>query len=417
MQTPQNYQDILARVETFNTQVKEAKAKEAGATSIPESDPRNKGEKGVPVLDETDDTNKTKNDKSNEDTKLEDESLHPVSTGKNVPSSQDGNAKEDAFTDPTTPLSKIATVNERVAALTSRIQKFTGVQIDKAASATDAEKEGSVEKKATEKPTATKEEEEQSEKEANTEIAGDYSDEFLRKLAFIIVDTEGGLEAVEPIVMKHAGQEQAKIVMQKAASEYDQLMHLSEQIQQEEMEKLAYEQESLRAAEELLKNASEEEREQIIKTASIHDANVSKYDEDFLKYAYMAGAGDAAEMMDAEAAAPEGEEAGLPGAAQGEPSIEEIVQLLDAMVASGEIDEATAAEVVEQLVGGGGGEEMPMEDPAAMGGGEAMPMEDPAAAGGGMIAAASSKSDKKEESKKEASVDDLCAELIQKPTK
>jgi len=383
METPQTYQDILARVNDFNLQVKEAQAKETCATKIPEEDPRYKGEKGIPNLEETDDTNKTKNDKSTEDAKLEDESTHPVSTGKNVPSTQDGNAKEDAFTSPTTPLSKIAEVNERVAAISQRISQFAG---GKSAS----EVVGKTEKA----------EKQEGSKEANTELAGDFSDEFLRKMAYAIVETEGGLEAVEPILLKHAGQEEARELLTKAASEYDNLVALSEQIQNEEMYKMAAEYEAVMQAEELLKSASEDEREMILKTAAVHDENCSQYDDYLLKVAYMAGAGDAAAMMDEEAAMPEGEEAGLPGAAQGEPSVEEIVQLLDAMVASGEIDEETAAQVVEQLAGGGmedgmGGEEEAMM--AAEGGG--MPLEE------GMIAEASEGS----------SADALYAKLIQKP--
>ena len=414
METPQNYQDILARVNDFNTTVKEAKAKEAGATKVPEDDPRNKGEKGVPDLNETDDTNKTKNEGSNEDSKLEDESTHPVSTGKNVPSTQDGNAKEDAFTEPTTPLSKIATIEERANAVKARIAGFR-----KGASATTT----SAAPATPSKPAKTQP------KEANTELAGDYSDEFLRKLAFAVCETEGGLEAVEPILLKYAGQEEARELMSKAAAEYDQLVQLSHAMQQEEMEKLAYEAESLQAAEEMLKNASAEEREQIIKVANIHNKNTAEYADDLLKMAYMAGAGDAASMMDAEAMPPEeggGEEAGLPGAAQGEPSIEEIVQLLDAMVASGEIDEQTAAQVVEQLAGaGGGGEEAAMmgggEEAAMMGGGEMPPgAEEAAMMGGGemppeegMVAQANT--NKGKSLPKNASADDLCKALITQP--
>jgi hypothetical protein len=388
METPQNYNDILARVESFNSQVKEAKAlKEAGATSVPEEDPRNKGEKGVPTLDETDDTNKTRNDKSNEDTKLEDESTHPTRTGKNVPSTQDGNAKEDAFTEPTTPLGKIASVNARVAAVQSRIANF---QKGASTPATSAP--------ATTAPKTTPSKAPAS-KEANTELAGDYSDDFLRKLAFAICETEGGLEAVEPILLKHAGQEEARELMKRASEEYDYFVQLTDALQHEEMLKLAYESESIAAANEMLKNASEEEREQIIKFAEVHFTNVEDYADPMLKLAYMAGAGDAATMMDAQEGAPEGEEAGLPGAAQGEPSIEELVQLLDAMVASGEIDEATAAQVVEQLAGAPeGGEMMPPE------GGDPMAADPMAAAGGvpeGMVA--------------EASADALCEQLIKQP--
>ncbi|HRQ87651.1 MAG TPA: hypothetical protein PLA50_02570 [Bacteroidia bacterium] len=98
--------------------------------------------------------------------------------------------------------------------------------------------------------------------------------------------------------------------------------------------------------------------EQRIKAAAtVHHRNTSQYENPLLKMAYLTGTSDAAAMLDAQEAAPEGEEAGLPGAALGEPTIEEIVQLLDSMVASGEIDEETAAQAVEHLAATLGDEE------------------------------------------------------------
>ncbi len=98
--------------------------------------------------------------------------------------------------------------------------------------------------------------------------------------------------------------------------------------------------------------------EQRIKAAAaVHHRNTSQYKESLLKTAYLTGASDAAAMLDAQEAAPEGEEAGLPGAAQGEPTIDEILQLLDTMVAAGELDKDVATAVVEHLAATPGDEE------------------------------------------------------------
>jgi hypothetical protein len=139
METPQNYQDILARVNTFNMQVKEARAKSAG-TTVTEEDTRNMGGAGTPNLSEAKDTNKTRNDKSNEGNKLEDEATQPSGTGKNVPATQDGNAKEDAATSPTTPLGKIAKIKDRVSEVKKRIEEYT--QAEDSEDSEEGEEEG-----------------------------------------------------------------------------------------------------------------------------------------------------------------------------------------------------------------------------------------------------------------------------------
>jgi hypothetical protein len=109
-----------------------------------------------------------------------------------------------------------------------------------------------------------------------------------------------------------------------------------------------------------------------------------------LKQAYMQGAADAAAMEDAQ-----GE---LPGA-EGPASIEQIAQLLEAMVASGEIDEETAMGILQELASADAG--AAGEDEAAMA--EAMAGEDMAEEG------------MAEEEFKQAS--ELCSKLISKVRK
>lgn len=107
-----------------------------------------------------------------------------------------------------------------------------------------------------------------------------------------------------------------------------------------------------------------------------------------LKLAYAQGAEDAQMMMDSEAG---GGEPTLPGAEGGDPaaggtpaSPEEIAQALMMLVQSGEIDEATAQQVLASLGAGGGGDPMA----GAGGGGGEMPVPEEAA-GADMAKAAS----------------------------
>lgn len=347
METPQNYQDILARVNTFNMQVKEAREKAAGV-AVNEEDTRNKGGKGIPNLSEAKDTNKTRNDQSNEGTKLEDEATQPSSTGKNVPSTQNGNAKEDAATSPTTPLGKIAKIKDRVSAVQKRILDYK-----------KKENEGEMEDETEDEMEDEKSSGMCGSKEANTFLASNFDDDYLRKLGSIIVEMEGGLAAVEPILLKAAGQQEAYELMQRAAIQYDQFSQYNAALEQEQMAKMAYEQEVSNVLDAMLANASPQEQQDLVKLASVHVGNTAEYQDELLKQAYMQGAGDASAMMDAQAAAPEGADVGLPGAAQGEPTMEEIAGLLDQMVQEGSLDEETAAGVLAEMQGGMGEDNMP----------------------------------------------------------
>jgi hypothetical protein len=350
METPQNYQDILARVNTFNMQVKEARAKSAG-TTVTEEDTRNMGGAGTPNLSEAKDTNKTRNDKSNEGNKLEDEATQPSGTGKNVPATQDGNAKEDAATSPTTPLGKIAKIKDRVSEVKKRIEEYTQAE--------DSEEGEEDDMKAKEEGQMSSANMCTSSKEANTFLAGNFDDDYLRKLGSVIVEMEGGLAAVEPILLKAAGQQEAYELMQRAAVQYDQYAQHANAIQQEEMYKMAYAQEVQNAFGSMLANSSPQEQQDFVKLAHAHGGNTAEYQDEMLKQAYMQGAGDAAAMMDAQEAAPAGAAVGLPGAAQGEPTMEEIAGLIEQMVQEGDLDEETAAAVLAEMQGGMGEDNMP----------------------------------------------------------
>ena len=129
----------------------------------------------------------------------------------------------------------------------------------------------------------------------------------------------------------------------------------------------------------MLKSASEEDRGLIMKIASVHQDELSKISDPILKQAYMQGSMDAAAMQDAGAEG--GAPTTLPGSEGGEPSPEQIIELLQAMIQAGEIDEQTAAAIVQELQGAMGGGGAPPEggDPAAAEAEAAA-----AAAGGGM---------------------------------
>lgn len=342
---PLQFASVLDRIKSFQQS-------KLAAESSSVKDPADKGTVGIPRDPEnTPAKENMPEDQDNmgscEGKNLEDKQLHPVSTGKNVPSAANGNAKENVSS-PTDSLSKIA---KRVASVTNKL-KSAGMLNVKDEDEKKAEKpkmdkiEGepssaeNTDKGNKTKPPFGKVKGKNEKEAANDSVASDLSPEALMKLASTIISTEGGLAAVEPVLMKAAGVEAARQIMAQAVDSYSNFVH--QQAAYEEYVKQASEVQNYEDAvfEEFFKSASEKDQEQIVKFAAVHGEALGNIENDMLKQAYIQGAEDAAAMEDA------GGE--LPGA-EGPASIEQIAQLLEAMVASGEIDEETAMGILQEL--------------------------------------------------------------------
>ncbi len=338
--------DVVDRVRAYQTKM--ASEKTAGATKVPETDPNEKGTVSIPTDPEvarpkqnmpSDNTNT-----SSEGTMLEDQDTNPHSTGKHRVSTTDGTIKDEAACggDPTKPLSKIA---NRANSIMERLKSANTTSAAPAAPAA---------------PAKTKET--QNSKEANTSTAQNIQadPEFLFKLASTILETEGGIEAVEPVLRKAAGVEAAQELITRATDAYYQLVqegYADIELQKQAMEQQAYIEATLGG---MMKAATAAEREGIVKLAQVHDANINEIEHPILKQAYMQGAMDGAAMEDSMGGAEGGaplppEEAMIPGAEEGPAGPEQIIELLDAMVQAGEIDEETAMAVAQQLMAEGGG--------------------------------------------------------------
>lgn len=391
---PLQFNTVLSRIQQYRD-------KQAAEAVNSVADPTNKGTVGIPSDPEA--TNKKQNipanmdnTSSNEGTKLEDKQLHPVSTGKDVPATQDGNKKEDVSS-PTDPLSKIAS---RAKAIAEKLKnKAASDTTPKNVPEKDKDEKTAPKPKTdavegvpssetnsdagkTKPPFGTEKQKEAS----NDAVASDLTPDVLAKLAHTILSTEGGLAAVEPVLMKAAGVEAARQMMKEAADSYASFLN-SQAAYEEQIKQASYEEFMKQAAvnaqveqfDEFMKSASEKDKEFIVKYASVHSKALEGIEEDILKQAYMQGTADAAAMEDA------GGEA-LPEA-EGAPSIEQIAELLQAMVEAGELDEQTAVAVLQELASAQGGDAAE-GDPAAAAGAEVpaaaapteMPVEDPAAA-------------------------------------
>ena len=142
---PLQFASVLDRIKSFQQS-------KLAAESSSVKDPADKGTVGIPRDPEnTPAKENMPEDQDNmgscEGKNLEDKQLHPVSTGKNVPSAANGNAKENVSS-PTDSLSKIA---KRVASVTNKL-KSAGMLDAKDEDEKKAEKKDA--KKADKKPEA-----------------------------------------------------------------------------------------------------------------------------------------------------------------------------------------------------------------------------------------------------------------------
>ena len=343
---------MLARVKQFQ--------RSKSASCCPDAtDPANKGTVAIPGQDPAEADNSlpaaatsTKNGPAKPTLENDNAQIAGLGAG-NKPSTTDGKPKEDAFTEPTTPIAKIAALSARVRAAASSV----GAPAAPAA------------------PVA------QAKQAAGTE-SEEYADEallnntlFLAKVAQVILSTEKGTMIANQLIRESAGVETAREIMRKAAAaqvELDQRAAYEQYVaEQEYLQKQAAEQQfqaevhgfqtwfaQLPAEEqvEIQKRASASAHfhnrieQEVVKIASAEGLT----EEDAMlqialeKAAFDQGMGDASAMLDAEEAG--AEEPVIPNGAEGEGlDVAAIQEIIAAMVASGELDEATASQLIQQL--------------------------------------------------------------------
>ena len=183
------------------------------------------------------------------------------------------------------------------------------------------------------------------------------SQDTLAKIASAALSTEEGINFIHGIFEKQAGAAAAReqiIEAIHAADAYDN----NEQVKQ-----AAYDDVFTKAAhfhEQLSQILTEDDADFILKQAAVHHDALMSLEHPLLKQAYAAGMDDAAVMEGAEEA--QGEE-GAPPTDEALPmggeqlSEEEIMQLLQEMIASGEITEEDVMAALEATEGGAGGAE------------------------------------------------------------
>lgn len=195
----------------------------------------------------------------------------------------------------------------------------------------DTKKEASTEKKEDKTKVSKKAKE-----TTPDDIAGDMdaiTADFHLKLASHILATEEGKEYARDLLSRSM-----------SAQAVQELIDSADDVEKRAAEELAVQVEF----EDMLAGMTDEQREAFQKSAAFHYQEVNKLQHLFEKAAYEQGAMDAAAMVDG--GVPE-----LPGM-DSEPSLEEIVMILDELVQSGELDPALADAILQELLGGVAGD-------------------------------------------------------------
>jgi hypothetical protein len=273
--------------------------------------------------------------------------------------------EDEAVSDPVT--AKVATQGLTLAErIKDRLMGKSAAE-EKEDSKEDSKKEkGLTAEQSEELPEALKDE---IKKGSSEEVASDFdmNPDAYRKIASLVLGYEEGRELLDRLADREMGKQAAQ-----------QLIVEAEQLGAEELRQEQAQSQEVQYIQKLASTATEEEFQAIRKIASVHNAAFAKYSTSHEQKGYDFGTKQAAAAMD------EGDGM-IPGDTGEAPSIEEIAEMVMALVEAGEIDPQTAELILAEIAGGAGGAEGGMP-PGAEGGmpaseEEAMAM----AAGGGEV--------------------------------
>lgn len=214
-------------------------------------------------------------------------------------------------------------------------------------------------------PTDLKEKIIEKKEAAVEEVASDFdmNPDAYRKIAGLVLGYQEGRDLLDRLADREMGKQAAQ-----------QLIVEAEQLGAEELRQQQAQSEEAQYTQKLASTATEQDVAEIRKIAAVHSAAFAKYETEHERAGYDYGTKQAAAAMDEE-------DGMIPGDTGEAPSVEEIAEIVMALVEAGEIDPQTAELILAEIAGGGaaGGGEEAMAAPASEE--EAMAM----AAGGGAV--------------------------------
>ena len=169
----------------------------------------------------------------------------------------------------------------------------------------------------------------------------DLSVDALAKIASEILNTEEGAKFAHSLFRKKAGEEYAAQAIKEASEQAMLYKQQENMLKNPEIKKIAS----------VLSTLSEKDQEIFMNRLSVHKKNLDSYDHEILKKAYAAGAEDAEGVLQDPTVLGAAEEPTAEDAGVAEITPEEVVEAVNEMLNSGEIDKETADVIVETIVG------------------------------------------------------------------
>lgn len=169
----------------------------------------------------------------------------------------------------------------------------------------------------------------------------DLSVDALAKIASEILNTEEGARFTTNLFRKKAGEEYAKQAIKEASEQAAMYKKQEEIMKDSPIAKIASEIDKL----------PEEEQKIFMHRLETHVKNINSYEHEILKRAYAAGAEDAEGVIQDPSVLESAKEPSVEEAGAAEITPEEVMEAVSEMVDAGEIDEATANQVIEEIVG------------------------------------------------------------------
>lgn len=186
----------------------------------------------------------------------------------------------------------------------------------------------------------------------------DLSQACLIKLARAVLATDEGIAFATNAMARYDGEHTAHRMLKEARAMADAARD------EDEIRLAAIDEVRTKAASvynHLCGMISEEDADEILKTAALHEAALDEYDDVMLKQAYAEGMEDAAAMEEAGAA---GGEPAIPMGGE-QLSMDDIKALLEELVASGQISAEEVAAALAEVEGGGAAEAAAAPEDAA----------------------------------------------------
>lgn len=352
--TPRSLEDLRNEARRL---VKIASGTLPVTSTVPEKDPNEQGVVTIPNHPDGDDKRKLQIPEGEPTTAaaIPDgvSTTNPAGASQgDIPSTRDGNAVDARFTEPNTPLSKIAqTAKQKLQQIQALAAKTATAAPSTPTGVTDKPANMPAKAPKTETPAVSADTKCASTPPAPENVDGDYC----QKLAYFLLTSENGIERVEEMIKEEEGAKVAATLLDGAKQMRDERLAWEQALNEEALYKQAAIEMAAQELDAFLRTQPEDVQDQIVKASRQQMEAMEKLDAEHpdLVEAYRAGREESGKIVMAMAMGEE--EPTIEGSGE-ELTPEQIAEVIQNEVAAGKMDPALAEQLLALLLSGDGGE-------------------------------------------------------------